>query len=48
MGVEVMIWSPYYPDLNPIENLWALMKSIIYSYTGAVRRPGEEEAHQLV
>ena len=21
LGVEVMIWPPYSPDLNPIENL---------------------------
>lgn len=30
LGVQVMIWPPYSPDLNPIENLWALMKAEIY------------------
>ena len=30
MGVEVMEWPPYSPDLNPIENLWAIMKAEIY------------------
>jgi transposase len=25
-----MEWLPYSPDLNPIENLWALLKAEIY------------------
>ena len=25
-----MTWPPYLPDLNPIENLWALLKRDIY------------------
>jgi hypothetical protein len=27
---ETMIWPPYSPDLNPIENLWVLLKAKIY------------------
>jgi transposase len=30
LGIEVMIWPPYSPDLNPIKNLWAIMKQEIY------------------
>ncbi|KAJ5556535.1 hypothetical protein N7494_000450 [Penicillium frequentans] len=27
---EIMAWPPYSPDLNPIENLWSLLKAKIY------------------
>jgi UDP-N-acetylglucosamine 2-epimerase len=30
MNIEVMDWPPHSPDLNPIENLWALLKAEIY------------------
>ena len=28
-AIEVMDWLPYSPDLNPIENLWKLLKAEI-------------------
>ena len=30
LELEVMEWPPHSPDLNPIENLWALLKAEIY------------------
>jgi transposase len=30
LGVNTMIWLPYSPDLNQIENLWAIRKAKIY------------------
>ena len=44
LGVEVMVWPPYSPDLNPIENIWALMKAIIYErYPELEKAPDNEE-----
>ena len=28
--IDVMDWLPYSPNLNPIENLWALLKAKMY------------------
>jgi transposase len=32
--VEVLKWPPYSPNLNPMENIWSLLKDAIYK-----RRP---------
>ena len=29
-GKKLMMWPPASPDLNPIENLWAIVKKKIY------------------
>ena len=33
-GIQPMVWPPYSPDLNPIENIWGLMKSHIQDHYG--------------
>jgi transposase len=49
MGVEVMVWPPYSPDLNPIENLWAIMKGKIYElYPELERAPDTEDTLQTL
>jgi transposase len=43
-GIKVMGWPPYSPDLNPIENLWALLKAEMYrQFPNLVGMPNTEE-----
>jgi len=40
---EVMAWPPYSPDLNPIENLWALLKAKIYEIHPEMKEMADNE-----
>ena len=31
LGIKTLAWPPYSPDLNPIENMWALLKRKVYA-----------------
>jgi hypothetical protein len=46
--IEVMVWPPYSPDLNPIEWVWNWMKDYQdQTYGGSVAGP-EKEGRQIM
>jgi hypothetical protein len=44
MGIEVMAWPPYFPDLNPIENLWKILKAEIDRVYPKLKGMGNSQA----
>lgn len=49
LSIEVMVWPPHSADLNPIENLWSLMKQTIYElYPELEHAPNTQSSKQLL
>jgi transposase len=44
MGIEVMAWLLYSPDLNPIENLWKILKAEIDRVYPKLKDMGNSQA----
>ena len=43
LDIEMMIQSSYSSDLNPTENIWALMKTIIYENYSELEKTSDNE-----
>ena len=43
LHIQMMIWPPYSPNLNPIENLWSIMKGEIYKIDPGLEHTSDTE-----
>jgi hypothetical protein len=50
LNITVMEWPPYSSDLNPIENIWALLKAKVHEICPELRgvMPKNEATRQLL
>jgi transposase len=48
LGFEIMEWPPYSPDLNPIENLWALLKAEILKLRPDLKDMGNNDETKAI
>ena len=45
--IRTLKWPPFSPDVNPIENLWAILKSKIREKSYRTKDEFMEEIHRL-
>ena len=48
-AIEVIEWPPHSPDLNPIENLWSMLKRLVYEKHPEIDRlrANDEDIYKL-
>ncbi len=44
LGIERLPWPPASPDLNPIENIWQIIKQKLRKYTPAITKVADLQA----